>query len=803
MSSSPEPPGQKYWVDPLTRIRQCSFFTSVTPAVDHLEAEDFHVLTTSEKKKIFEKHLPSQAAQEGLGKQIFKRLEELSPSVAQHFQVKDDPIDNLTMRLWAQRETPEMREDSYVALSYCWDTGKYPPRNGVEYPLPISPLMFSALAAERGARTTGVWIDQLCINQNNQVEKAVSVGAMDAVYRCARWVVVALLDIEVHLAQQTFLRDFIKDYEDPSHGYGETPHKGESPPYFEKHPVLKRLFYTILDSRWFTRAWCSHEMEIGENHIFYIPCQPRRDDEEVTEMFAFTATFFWDLLVLSSEVPAVNTAVQPLRDKLQKVFDMQQRMSRALRQLKGEETKDTEKIQPYSAQIGEIFGLGAGGDPDLPPDLRTSSANLDKTSIVLNILGTGLSITRHENAIVTEIESLRRLMVLSLAANDPTILCTMGQHFSFSSTPNALSWLCKSNYADLGPGGERRARLPRMKAPISRVICIDESPNLRWISLDVFALGAPRPPAERYRNLATNLTQKCIELGMGRGPPGPFGDHGAQYVGKTDMVSRVMAMVIEGASQWGPGPRYQYWQGETFFGASRERFNWTLACGLECGIPWMLGTAKKCGFPYPEALEAELRSLFHGDIYRQLENATWRESEDGRSSVGALLRWANWAVNWGVNLPYGRNAKYMPMLFSHGHGGNAMVFNVADAIMQVVLPCPLILDDYARLYRIWLLQAKDDPWYEKMGQGQTPEWFLRSKAILFTNVEAKDVVASTGSAGNGMPGWRFRNGVRVHGPPDEFQHGSEIFGKGRKDDSSPAEVDVEGIAQELSLSSLK
>lgn len=34
--------------------------------------------------------------------------------------------------------------------------------------------------------------------------------------------------------------------------------------------------------------------------------------------------------------------------------------------------------------------------------------------------------------------------------------------------------------------------------------------------------------------------------------------------------------------------------------------------------------------------------------------------------------------------------------------------------------CPYT-DDYARLYGIWLLHAKDDPWYEKMQRGQTPE----------------------------------------------------------------------------------
>lgn len=776
MSSTSESSSHKTWVDPLTRIHQCIFFTNVSPLVDHLEADDFHVLTRDEKLVIFAEHLPSQLAQEKRGIRIQKRLKELAPPTAQQFHLKSDPVEDLTMRLWAQRESPKMREDSYLALSYCWDTQKYPPRDGVKYPLPVSPLMFSALAAERGARTTGVWIDQLCIDQKNPDEKTVSVGAMDTVYRCARWVVVALLDIEVHLAQQRFLREFIKDYEDASHGIGETPHRGESPPYFEKYPVLRHFLHTILDSRWFTRAWCSHEMEIGENHLFCIPCQLMEDTGEMTEMFSFSATFLWDLLVLSGEVPPGNDAARFLKDKLMKIFDMQQRVTRALQQVKGEETEDDKRIQPYTALIGDIFELGAGGDPGLPPDLRASSANLDKMSIILNILGTGLSVIPHDNDIVTERESLRHLLVLSLAADDPTVLCTMGQHFNFSSRPNALSWLSKSSYIDLGCGPLRRTRLPGLMAPLSRSIRIDQSTDLRWVSLDVFALISPRPPAERYRNLATSLTEKCVRC---RGAPGPFGDEGAECAGKTDLESRFMAIVMEIQSEWGPGPLYQYWLSETFFGAWRQRFNLTVACAIECGIPWMLGTAKKCGFPRPDVLEAKIRSFLHGDDFDQLEDATWQESEDGQTSVAAVLSWANWAVTWGVNRPHGRNAEYFPTLFPHGDGGNAMVFILNDALLQIVMPCPLLPDDYSRLYRIWLRQAKDDPLYEKMMQGQTPEWFMRSKAMLFTDVDAKDTVVSMGSAGNGAPGWRFRDGVRVYGPPDEFQHGSSDSGKAK------------------------
>lgn len=50
---------------------------------------------------------------------------------------------------------------------------------------------------------------------------------------------------------------------------------------------------------------------------------------------------------------------------------------------KGRRLKMMKKLLSYTAQIADIFVLGAGDDPDLPPDLRESSTNLDKTSIVL------------------------------------------------------------------------------------------------------------------------------------------------------------------------------------------------------------------------------------------------------------------------------------------------------------------------------------------------------------------------------------------------------------------------------------
>jgi Heterokaryon incompatibility protein (HET) len=169
--------------------------------IGRLDEYEFHVVDSDGKKLIFSKYLPSQAAQERMGQDIYLRLKQLAPSVAMHFEAKRDPLEKLTFCLWTQCEAEYMCEDAYIALSYCWGAARYPPQPGLQYPLPISPLMFAALAQECQWRTTDVWIDQVCIDQGNEAEKSVSVAEMDAVYRCAQFVIVALIDIEVPLRQ--------------------------------------------------------------------------------------------------------------------------------------------------------------------------------------------------------------------------------------------------------------------------------------------------------------------------------------------------------------------------------------------------------------------------------------------------------------------------------------------------------------------------------------------------------------------------------------------------------------------------
>lgn len=66
----------------------------------------------------------------------------------------------------------------------------------------MSRLLYNALLNERQSQSEGVWIDQICINQNDEAEKQIAVNAMDIVYKSARAVVILLDDIEITTVEQ-------------------------------------------------------------------------------------------------------------------------------------------------------------------------------------------------------------------------------------------------------------------------------------------------------------------------------------------------------------------------------------------------------------------------------------------------------------------------------------------------------------------------------------------------------------------------------------------------------------------------
>lgn len=78
----------------------------------------------------------------------------------------------------------------------------------------MSPVIFKAVLDECQPSSEGLWVDQLCIIQEDEEEKEVTISAMDAIYKSARLVVIALQDIEVSEAEEAELRKYIPIFED-------------------------------------------------------------------------------------------------------------------------------------------------------------------------------------------------------------------------------------------------------------------------------------------------------------------------------------------------------------------------------------------------------------------------------------------------------------------------------------------------------------------------------------------------------------------------------------------------------------
>lgn len=72
-------------------------------------------------------------------------------------------------------------------------------------PLPVHGHLFQAAVLERDFLDEGLWIDQICINQTSDAEKAVGIPAMSALYKRARKVIVCLGDIEISMEEMIFL----------------------------------------------------------------------------------------------------------------------------------------------------------------------------------------------------------------------------------------------------------------------------------------------------------------------------------------------------------------------------------------------------------------------------------------------------------------------------------------------------------------------------------------------------------------------------------------------------------------------
>jgi len=173
-------------------------------------------------------------------------------------------------------KNPDAAVPSFLVISYCW---RSPDWNPVPAAQPTTPWgqsqpMVDKILSLRESKDEGVWVDQLCIDQENDEEKRIAIGSMDVIYRAARRLIIVLEDVELCGDEQKAGLKYASLYERMCQIVRE-----RKPPNSEKTKLIKecfkldtedsvatkRFFLKMLSARWYSRAWCAHECKVNQH----------------------------------------------------------------------------------------------------------------------------------------------------------------------------------------------------------------------------------------------------------------------------------------------------------------------------------------------------------------------------------------------------------------------------------------------------------------------------------------------------------------------------------------------------------
>ncbi|KAH8725284.1 heterokaryon incompatibility protein-domain-containing protein [Phaeosphaeriaceae sp. PMI808] len=191
---------------------------------------------------------------------LVEKIKALDPHMREMFHSKRPHAIEPPFRLILESQLGmATTETSFIALSYCWhDVNKWAPVHGCKpgEGLPISDQCFREALRLREPGD-GIWIDQLCINQRDEKEKERAIASMDLVYKHARLIVIVIEDTTMLESEASMIEEYQNGI-------------------LQKHRLtVWNVISKIGNSRWFQRAWCSHEFHLCQDAVFVIPCKGR------------------------------------------------------------------------------------------------------------------------------------------------------------------------------------------------------------------------------------------------------------------------------------------------------------------------------------------------------------------------------------------------------------------------------------------------------------------------------------------------------------------------------------------------
>jgi hypothetical protein len=227
------------------------------------------------------------------GKITLSRMRSLNPEMARSFAIKSSSAVHVPFKLLSDigqaHETYNKGNDSstahlfnkFIAVSYCWRDESWKtaescrlPKPPVLWPIPISPRTLKVILNLRISREVGVWIDQLCINQGNSVERMQAIHSMDAVYRSADGVAILWEDADLTSEEEDILHTLSVVWEKKGNLRNLTRHSIDGNFHLLTESDLahlETLLSKLFSCRWLSRAWCYHEYLLNPRTVIVIP----------------------------------------------------------------------------------------------------------------------------------------------------------------------------------------------------------------------------------------------------------------------------------------------------------------------------------------------------------------------------------------------------------------------------------------------------------------------------------------------------------------------------------------------------
>ena len=640
--------------------------------------EHVHELNYLEKKRLGVEPEATMAPEE-----LLESLGKLDPAVASKFVIKPDIKKLFAFRLvYSHREITKAQHQSFIALSYRRKL--LVERQGTHFTLPLEREMFQAVWDERLSDNEGVWIDQICIDQRSNEERTISMSAMDMVYRSARLVVVALDDIHLDIQETGVLHDHMDEYSRQVHVAANKRFRRKQPPYLEKRTELQHVIIKIMESSWFRRAWCRHEMRLAREHIFLIPCETRAGKSVVR----FTGKCLTHLLALATEVP-FRREIEAVKAPLYAFF-------RDRSKLPAHEHLHAHHGN-FTTVVAEVFAMEAGGDPRIPVEQREADARKDKISIILNTMECGLALhpaLRDTKFSLPTPECNYMLLLLALAARDPGALASVGRPLQRLPLDVSTSWLFEPTNVDSGLNNYRTL----LRLPPNLNITASSLAGEHLVQLDLKFLQPARThyPTQSPDTLAlaTRFLAVCERQKFGRNR-------------KRYLLSDANA--------------------NAHFGPMREVYIQTLACIFDLGPDWLQDVCERYGVA---RWKYDLQPAFGLMVALKNTSGRWPEKEWGSSAAGFLMDFANFLIIRGMpqRQIVGRE-EWRPVWVESacGSGSGKVLTFIPPGEIRCAVPRALLDDDYIHLARLWVLR----PRMGSVEAGECDEWTLLGKSVLF------------------------------------------------------------------------